>query len=1135
MIGTRLKIINSLSEICWRGLVEEVRIKGLRNEKVELILRQPHSQLLNEETAKNYEGTSGKITAVDTTTITDDQQAWTVDEFAGKGVGLSPGSDPGSEIQSITTATPSGGGGTFYPVSNVNTDDGTSLNWAVSAGSETLTLTGTLSAIAKGDINNIAISLTAQMRQLLLTSQTLTLKIYNYTTPGYETIETRTRAPGLWPVAFFPVDILQGTVDGNDYVETGTDEFKIQLSHSIAGDVKIFYLLVEMYTDELYAGAFYPVTSNTATVLTVTGSPSTTGVDVGDFIKVGTVNTTVLQQLLEEHAFYILNDIDTGMTGYTAADFAGQNFTTDQAVRQVLKKEEGILVFKDQDNTLYLVKKDNLDDLSSTYDFGNTQAVEWLEIQNRRSAVHRAVEVTGASYKILEDEVSVYARVEQSGVKSTKTKRISDDTIGTVTEARKFAAGELAILNNEDPSFTFRYDKSPGFFYVGAEVNVTFDGTTYKLPIKSITVSWKGKGSLRQVFEVGFQGTPPADRQRNDINELKAGQNRNNRAINIRSVGVVSGSISSHSHTHASTTGQTTDDHHAQAHAAEHYPGAADELLLDEDDMSTDSATKGTSQQAAKAYADNKQPKHGFEDLDDSTLSFDDGTRTLTLTKVNDFAYWLGGVKYTKTATDSVQIDDTEGIWYIYYSGSTLTASQTPWSITDLTKTPVSILYWDATNSLGTPPGDERHTTSMSKGTHNNLHHTRGATFEEGFGLTEGTAGDAGKIALEGGEIHDEDIEILVVDGAGSGRFEQELGLASPFAAAQIPVFYRSGASAWRWYTAGNYPFYDNSGADNVHYNAEAAGSWSSTAAASAAKYLAMWIFCTNYWNEPVIAIMGQNESNTLAQAKVADTLGSLQLGTLLTPEMKILYRIIYKSDGTISEVTDFRRNNSGPAGDFVATSHDSLTGITSDNHHDQLHATSHHPSGTDELLLDEDNMTTDSATKGSSQQAIKAYVDKHGMIGSANAQWVPCLHASYTEYSYVNSGGALPKNAGTDDFFASFVLPLPTSKGGLSLYIDDFKMQLFDADSNNYIDFVRVDGLTKTDDGVGTATFYLDETALMDSVDTFTSDGTGDLADWGAADDASGYRYVTVLLHTTLDTASALDWNTPLLHCYYA
>jgi len=42
------------------------------------------------------------------------------------------------------------------------------------------------------------------------------------------------------------------------------------------------------------------------------------------------------------------------------------------------------------------------------------------------------------------------------------------------------------------------------------------------------------------------------------------------------------------------------------AHASDHYPGGTDELLLDEDDMSTDSEDKGASQQSIKAYVDDR-------------------------------------------------------------------------------------------------------------------------------------------------------------------------------------------------------------------------------------------------------------------------------------------------------------------------------------------------------------------------------------------------------------------------------------------------------------------------------------------------------------------------------------------------
>ena len=78
-------------------------------------------------------------------------------------------------------------------------------------------------------------------------------------------------------------------------------------------------------------------------------------------------------------------------------------------------------------------------------------------------------------------------------------------------------------------------------------------------------------------------------------------------------------------------------------------------------------------------------------------LSFVDGTRTFTITpEGSTFEYWIKGIKYTKSAADSVIITDTEGLWYIYYVGTTLTASQVEWIIKDGDKALVSVIHWDA-------------------------------------------------------------------------------------------------------------------------------------------------------------------------------------------------------------------------------------------------------------------------------------------------------------------------------------------------------------------------------------------------------------------------------------------------------
>jgi len=62
----------------------------------------------------------------------------------------------------------------------------------------------------------------------------------------------------------------------------------------------------------------------------------------------------------------------------------------------------------------------------------------------------------------------------------------------------------------------------------------------------------------------------------------------------------------------------------------------------------------------------------------DSTISFTDGTLTLSIQPVAaSFDFYISGQKHISTG-DTVTITDTEGLWYIYYNESgVLTATQT--------------------------------------------------------------------------------------------------------------------------------------------------------------------------------------------------------------------------------------------------------------------------------------------------------------------------------------------------------------------------------------------------------------------------------------------------------------------------
>ena len=63
----------------------------------------------------------------------------------------------------------------------------------------------------------------------------------------------------------------------------------------------------------------------------------------------------------------------------------------------------------------------------------------------------------------------------------------------------------------------------------------------------------------------------------------------------------------------------------------------------------------------------------GFPNTTDSTIDFSDSSpdRTFTITPaVSSFYYYICCNKYTVSSADSVQITDTEGLWFIYYNTS---------------------------------------------------------------------------------------------------------------------------------------------------------------------------------------------------------------------------------------------------------------------------------------------------------------------------------------------------------------------------------------------------------------------------------------------------------------------------------
>lgn len=310
--------------------------------------------------------------------------------------------------------------------------------------------------------------------------------------------------------------------------------------------------------------------------------------------------------------------------------------------------------------------------------------------------------------------------------------------------------------------------------------------------------------------------------------------------------------------------------------------------------------------------------QNGFTDRDNSTLSWDDATRTLTITPVTPFSFISGGILYEKIAAESIVIPAVEGRHFVYYNsaGSLVTTDA---FTADLIQREalVAYIYWDADNSEAILVGDERHGREMDGATHNYLHSTIGAMYESGLALQNIVADQNGddaedaQLAVQDGVIRDEDIRFSITNGA-----PQTL---SPIA--EIPVFYRLGAGGlWRRSAATLYPVV-NTGTGRAAWNENVAGTWQLTEVDNN-DYVLIHFFATTDIFHPVIAIMGQAEYNSAGAARDAAPaeISQLQTGQLdaLLPEFKAIGTIILQTgDGKSNAVKSSIESTDG-GGDYI-------------------------------------------------------------------------------------------------------------------------------------------------------------------------------------------------------------------------
>lgn len=300
--------------------------------------------------------------------------------------------------------------------------------------------------------------------------------------------------------------------------------------------------------------------------------------------------------------------------------------------------------------------------------------------------------------------------------------------------------------------------------------------------------------------------------------------------------------------------------------------------------------------------ATNSSHYTGFPNRTDSSIAFDDGTITFSLT--GTFDVYQKSVKYTPAAGQkSIPITNVTGLYFVWYTFPlgvpTLNQSTIfPGFDTCL----VATVYWNAATAKGRL-SDERHAVGRDPLIHEYLHKTVGMRY--GTGLDAAFTNTT--FAINPGEVYDEELAYVI----------------SP-AKTVIDVLYKSGSAAWVWDAANVTPYKLNGNA--IRYN-----NGTALADVNSGNYVAYWVFATASLVKPFISIMGQRVDTNLNNCRNNATPASLSLGSLPSAEMKLLYRVIYHQSGVnvvFDEITDYRAGQVTTVSGLVVADHAGLTNL---------------------------------------------------------------------------------------------------------------------------------------------------------------------------------------------------------------
>jgi len=343
----------------------------------------------------------------------------------------------------------------------------------------------------------------------------------------------------------------------------------------------------------------------------------------------------------------------------------------------------------------------------------------------------------------------------------------------------------------------------------------------------------------------------------------------------------------------------------------------------------------------------------GFPNRTDSQYSFTDGTRTFQISPVSgSYSFFVKGVEFTKSGTDSVVWPDSEGAHYHYFDDTgTLQTTQDVAVLEEVVLREgafVAYNYWNAADNESIFVAEERH-GFMPGDTHLHFHQAFGAQWVSGGEIGNITADASGdndihaQFSVGNVRMNDEDLRFDFTDGN-----PQDLAPAI-----QMPIYYRFGANGdWKVKPADGFPLIYSDGSTftggngRAAYNQFTGATWQLTEVGQE-DFVLIHVWVTNEINTPVIGICGQNQYTTLQEARAG---ADAEIGQLLG--VQALFAVEAAPLGTVIFQTSTGYTNSPAARIRTTASGDEYIDFRGRNADTTVtpHADRHVKNGTDPI-----------------------------------------------------------------------------------------------------------------------------------------------------------------------------------------